>query len=58
MSCEMADLSNPALPKAVRPTLIVAGAVGLLIGGTLVLWANYGSTVFFEMIAAGIAACF
>ncbi|WP_291693330.1 hypothetical protein, partial [Bradyrhizobium sp.] len=24
----------------------------------LVLWAHYGTTVFFEMIAAGFAACF
>ena len=26
--------------------------------GTLALWSHYGTTVFFEMIAAGFAACF
>jgi hypothetical protein len=31
------------------------GAVALL--GTLVLWFHYGTAVFFEMIASGIAAC-
>jgi hypothetical protein len=32
------------------------GAVVLL--GTLALWYHYGTTVFFEMIAAGVSACF
>ena len=32
------------------------GAVVLL--GAAVLWFHYGTTVFFEMIAAGISACF
>jgi len=32
------------------------GAVGLL--GAAVLWFHYGTTVFFEMIGAGISACF
>jgi hypothetical protein len=31
--------------------------MGILLGGTLVLWAQYGAAVFFDMIAAGIAAC-
>ena len=34
----------------------VLGAVVLL--GAAVLWFHYGTTVFFEMIAAGISACF
>ncbi len=40
--------------------LVVAGA-GLgaaLLLGALVLWFHYGTAVFFEMIASGIAACF
>jgi hypothetical protein len=40
---------------------IVWGAVGLgtaLLLGALVLWFHYGTAVFFEMIASGIAACF
>lgn len=37
----------------------VSAAVGvLLLLGALVLWAHYGTTVFFEMLASGIAACF
>jgi hypothetical protein len=36
-----------------------AAAVGvLLLFGALVLWAHYGTAVFFEMLASGIAACF
>ena len=41
--------------------LIVAGAAGLgtaILLGALVLWYHYGTAVFFEMIASGIAACF
>ena len=34
----------------------VVGAVLLL--GALALWAHYGTAVFFEMLASGIAACF
>lgn len=33
-------------------------AVALLLTAALLLWVNYGTAVFFEMIAAGIAACF
>ena len=51
---------------AIRPqsrvgSIIVWSAAGL---GSLVvlaagaLWVHYGTAVFFEMIAAGIAACF
>ena len=32
------------------------GAIALL--GALALWFNYGTAVFFEMIASGISACF
>jgi hypothetical protein len=39
--------------------LLVAGAVAaLLLAGAVALWAHYGSTVFFETIRAGLAACF
>ena len=41
-----------------RPVLAVAALCTVLIGATLALWAHYGTTVFFEIIAAGIAACF
>jgi hypothetical protein len=41
-----------------RPFLLVGLVSAVLIGATLALWANYGTAVFFEIIAAGIAACF
>jgi hypothetical protein len=41
-----------------RPLImIIAAAVGILLAGTVALWAHYGTAVFYEMIAAGIAAC-
>jgi len=36
----------------------VAGIAGAMAAGTILLWAHYGSAVFFEMIMAGLAACF
>jgi hypothetical protein len=42
----------------IRPTLLLAAAIGALLAGTLTLWAYYGTAVFFEMIRAGFAACF
>jgi hypothetical protein len=41
-----------------RPFLLVGAVFAVLIAATLVLWAHYGTAVFFEIIAAGIAACF
>jgi hypothetical protein len=41
-----------------RPLMIVAAAVGLLLAATVALWAHYGTAVFYEMILAGLAACF
>ncbi len=41
--------------------MIVWGAAGLgalAVLGAASLWFHYGTTVFFEMIAAGISACF
>jgi hypothetical protein len=41
------------------PALIaVAGFFGVLFAGAGVLWAHYGTAVFFETIRAGFAACF
>lgn len=37
---------------------VVLGGMGLILAGALLLWAHYGTAVFFEMVAAGIAACF
>ena len=40
--------------------MVVAGAGfgAAVLLGALVLWFHYGTTVFFEMLASGIAACF
>jgi len=40
--------------------MVVAGvALGVaILLGTLALWFHYGTAVFYEMIASGIAACF
>jgi len=51
---------------ATRPQGRVASAIvwsavslgALVMLGALSLWFHYGTTVFFEMIAAGISACF
>ncbi len=47
-------------PRRAAPVIVAAGA-GLgaaLLLGALVLWFHYGTAVFFEMIASGIASCF
>jgi hypothetical protein len=50
--------SAPQVSSMSRP-LLVAGAAGVLaLLGTVLLWAHYGATVFFETIRAGLAACF
>jgi hypothetical protein len=35
----------------------LAALVAVLITGAVVLWAHYGTAVFYEMIAAGVAWC-
>jgi hypothetical protein len=41
-----------------RPLLVVGSAMTVLLAGTVLLWAHYGTTVFFETIRAGFVACF
>jgi hypothetical protein len=59
--------TQPQMPGALRPArrrlapaMVVASvALGVaILLGALVLWFHYGTAVFFEMIASGIAACF
>ena len=48
-------------PQGRVASIIVWTAAGLgvlVLLGALSLWFHYGTTVFFEMIAAGISACF
>ena len=50
-----------ARPQARVASAIVWGAAGLgalVVFGAAALWFHYGTAVFFEMIAAGISACF
>lgn len=63
-----------SIPKAAPQTVSAAADVGLqprkgvlavfglfaalALGGSVLLWAHYGTTVFFETIRAGFAACF
>ena len=51
-----ASFSNAAAPG--RGSILLAGALGLVLAGTVALWAHYGTAIFFETIRAGLAACF
>lgn len=45
--------------EASRPVILtLALVVGVIVAGSLVLWFHYGTAVFYEMILAGLAACF
>jgi len=41
-----------------HPLWVAAAIAVIVLGGTVVLWAHYGATVFFETIRAGFVACF
>jgi hypothetical protein len=42
-----------------RPAIWAAGfGIGVLAASAFLLWHIYGSAVFLEMIAAGLASCF
>ena len=53
----MSEASSAVTFRLSPPLLIVAAVVGILLAGTVALWAHYGTAVFYEMIVAGIAAC-
>jgi hypothetical protein len=54
------DVAAPRLQRWLRPALLwgATSLVTILLLATFALWFRYGTTVFFEMIAAGFAACF
>jgi hypothetical protein len=55
----MPEIVSSTLRTTSRPLVLAAAvAAGMLLAAALALWAYYGSTVFYEMIAAGLAACF
>jgi hypothetical protein len=54
-------ISAAAPPQGRAASAIVWGAASLgaiAMCGAAALWFHYGTAVFFEMIAAGISACF
>jgi hypothetical protein len=54
----MTEAAALSIRRNWRPLAVAAGAAGVLIAGTVALWAYYGTAVFYEVIAAGIAMCF
>jgi len=45
--------------RAARAVAVAAGCLAaILVIAAILLWFHYGTAVFFEMIAAGFAACF
>jgi hypothetical protein len=54
----MAEILSPLSRPSTRPLVLAAAVIGVVLAATLALWAHYGSAVFFEMIRAGLAACF
>jgi hypothetical protein len=53
----MSGTATVSPPRFSRPLIVTAATVGVLLAGTLALWAHYGTAVFYEMIIAGLAAC-
>jgi hypothetical protein len=54
----MAETLSSSSRPSTRPLVLAAAVMGVVLAATLALWAHYGSAVFFEMIRAGLAACF
>ena len=54
---EDASIPNAAAPHR-GAIVLAAGAFGLVLAGTVTLWAHYGTAIFLETIRAGLAACF
>ncbi len=54
---EEASIPNAAAPGRAA-ILLAAGFMGLVLAGTVALWAHYGTAVFFETIRTGFMACF
>ena len=54
----MPETASAFTSAHIRPLLLGAAVLGMLLAGTAALWAHYGTAVFYEMIVAGLAACF
>ena len=63
-SAMIQPLSSPQeIPSGARrfgPVIAIAAGLATAAGlaGALVLWAHYGTAVFFEMLVSGLEACF
>jgi len=55
---EMQDTTSQQVPFLVRPLVLASLVGGILVATALVLWLNYGTAVFVDMIIAGLNACF
>ena len=55
---ELPGMRKPAQRFAPAIAIGAAGLGMVLLIGAGALWFHYGTAVFFEMIASGIAACF
>jgi len=55
---QMSGMLRPA--RRIGPAIAVGGVVlgAAILLAALALWFHYGTAVFFEMIASGIATCF
>jgi hypothetical protein len=53
------ETSPPRRARGTASTIVIGGAVigAIVLIGAAALWIRYGTAVFFEMIASGIAAC-
>jgi hypothetical protein len=57
----MPDIIAPlpmSRPLMSRPLIAAGAIVAVALVGTVLLWAHYGTTIFFETIRAGFSACF
>ena len=50
--------SDVALQSRKGMLAVLSLFAALALGGSVLLWAHYGTTVFFETIRAGFTACF
>ncbi len=52
-------MPQAAAPRPTLKPLLAGSAVfAVLLAASALLWAHYGTTVFFETIRAGLVACF
>ncbi len=45
-------------PRRSGPLVAASAVVALVLFGTVLLWAHYGTAVFFETIRVGFSSCF